>query len=113
MSPARGQHLFEAVQQLGTGNSFTLIEFLLPVSRAMRAAGDVDNPLTRAAFEMQQQIADAVRAFVRAPPHVGISQGFHAPLNLRQVVGAQESARLGDKVFRDVSHVDQPPVFRR
>jgi hypothetical protein len=71
-----------------------LIEFLLPVLRAMRAAGDVDNPLPRAAFEMQQQIADAVRAFVRAPPHVVVTQDFQAALNLRKIVRAQKSARM-------------------
>src|SRR5438876_2247448 len=44
------------------------------------------------------------RAFVRAPPHVLITQNLQTALNLRKIVRAQESARLGDKVFSYVRH---------
>jgi hypothetical protein len=70
----------------------------------MGAAGYADNPRPRTALKVQQQIADTVRAFVRAPPHVLITQDLQTALNLRKIISAQESARLGDKVLSDVSH---------
>src|SRR5882762_3501014 len=70
----------------------------------MGAAGYAYNPRSCTAFKMQQQIADTVRAFVRAPPHVLITQDLQTALNLRKIISAQEAARLGDKVFSYVSH---------
>jgi hypothetical protein len=70
----------------------------------MKAAGYAYNPRPRTACKMEHQIADTVRAFGRAPPHVLVTQDLQTALNLRKIIRAQETARLGDKVFRYVSH---------
>ena len=45
-----------------------------------------NNPLTRVAAEVQDQIADTVRFLVRTPPDLFVRQLFETTLNLGQIV---------------------------
>ena len=72
------------------------------------AAHAAHDPLPDVALEMQQQIADAVRAGVRASPERVGRQRLQAVLDLRRVLGREIVARLGDEFGGDVHwHVSQ------
>src|SRR4030095_706597 len=53
---------------------------------------------------MKQQIADAVRCFIGAPPNLCILESFKTALNLWEVVFGKQVSRLANELRRDASN---------
>src|SRR5205085_5601452 len=73
---------------------------LAPVGGAAQPA---DDPLPRVAFEVKQEVADAVRLLARAPPDLLVVQALEAALDLGQVLAEQVKPRLREEGARDLA----------
>ena len=80
----------EQCQQVVTGNRVTLCEFCVAIALVRLPADSADDPLARVAAEVQDQVADAVRFFIRTPPDLLVRQLLKTALDLRQIVTQQK-----------------------
>jgi hypothetical protein len=80
------QHIFELPQELGARWALARCELgrAIPIDRFV--ADSADNPLPDVAREMQQQIPDAVRAFVAAGPDRGVRENINALPQLSRIL---------------------------
>ena len=81
-----GEGSLEPRQQFRSRDVFAFVKFLLPVAWIVAAPGGADNPSARAAFEVQEKLADTIGLLIRSPSDVFISQRFQTPLNLWKTI---------------------------
>ncbi len=58
----------------------TLIKFLLTMTLELSSTNASDDPLPQISTQMQQQVANAVRNFIRSPPDIFITDFCKAAL---------------------------------
>src|SRR6185503_1706940 len=82
--------------------AFTRAEFAGTIALDIPAADSANDPLPHIPGEMHEQVADAVRLIVRAPPQRVRRQGLHRRAELRAVLGAEVVARAIDECLGQV-----------
>ena len=82
--------LIQVAQELLPRRSVRRGEFGRAMPDVRRAAHAADHPLAHVARQMQQQVADAVRLIVRAPPEGVLGQRLNRETDLGPVFGVQQ-----------------------
>src|SRR6266571_2196754 len=86
-------------------NYLTLRKLSIAISRIGSAAYTTDDPLPRVAAQMQQQISNTVRLFIRPPPDLLIGEPFETSFDLGKEILAEMIARARNEFVASVVHV--------
>src|SRR5882724_1031234 len=85
-------------------NPVALGKLSITIARVRGAAYAAHNPLARIAAQMQHQIPNAVRLFIRPPPDLLIGQPLETLFDLRQKVFDEMMARSRNEFLASVVH---------
>ena len=70
------------------------VKLLVPLPKVRHAAQPGDNPLAHVAADMQHEITDAVRGFIRTPPDLVVGELLQASDDAWQVALLETGARF-------------------
>src|SRR5690606_673569 len=97
----------QAREELLQGEWLALVELLLPAPHVGRAAHSADDPLPNVSRQVEEEVPDAVRRFVRAPPELLLGEPFGGGARPGQELVQEEGPGVVEKCPGDVAHGKQ------
>src|SRR5258705_9768411 len=91
----------EASQQVGSRERAARVEFALPIALVSGATDAADDPLPHVAGQVKNQVSDAVRLRIGAPPELLVGQPFHRLLDSREVAVGEQTPGLREEGLLD------------